>query len=183
MAVINNLIIVGPSGCGKSTLAKSIATQLDLDHYSLDDYYIEADPIYVLGADGEPYKTYERSYMYDGEALGEEVKASNALLESFTKDTPYAVIEGFIALQYQSIRNLPAVRIYLDLAFNECLARRKARPRHIESDKAWEMIGESEAKEFVIPQMYMDGVHVLDARLATTELVKMILPLIIPDGI
>lgn len=146
------IIIVGPSCCGKSTVARTLYFRLGYQLLSLDDYYIEnADPIYVMGSDGEPHKTWERPYMYDGAKLVEDIQQDEC------------IIEGFVALQYPEIQEINAYRIYLDLPLEECLRRRKLRPRHDASDKSWEIIGEQETKLFVESQKKLQGVVIYNA--------------------
>lgn len=165
--MVNSLVIVGPSCSGKSTIAKLLAEKLKKPFFSLDDYYIkDADPIYLLGADGEPYKTWERPYMYDGARLANDSMWNQAI--------GGVVIEGFVALQYQEIRDINALRIYIDVSFDECLRRRKLRPRHSESDMTWEMLGERETREFVEPQKNFKGVSTYNGNASIDTLVNQI---------
>jgi uridine kinase len=162
-ALVKNLFLVGPSCCGKSTLAKILGAKLNLPVFSLDDYYIEgADPLYVFGPNDEVYQTWERPYMYDGNRLAADIPATGA------------IIEGFILFQYQSILDLTGLRVYLDLPFNECLRRRKLRPRHSASDLSFEMIGEKENTEFVLAQKDIKDVVVFNANASIDDLTKQI---------
>lgn len=177
MAVGNNLILVGPSGCGKSTLANHFATTYGMAHFNLDDYYVRHDPLYVFGKDGEPYRTYERPFMYSGDKLMYDVY-KDCLAKMMPPGTWYTVIEGFIALQYKSVQQFPGIKVYLDVPFEVSVQRRKIRGRQDESDITYEMIGDQEIRKFVEPQKYMDGVHVLDATRPYNELLADISTLI-----
>lgn len=178
MAIGNNLVLVGPSGCGKTIIADHFARAYGLTAFKLDDYYIHHDPIYIVGKDGEPYRTYERPFMYDGDKMMMDVH-KDCMAKMMSPGTWYTVIEGFVALHYKAVRQFPAIKVYLDIPFDLSVERRKTRNRGDLSDLSYEMSGEQEYKEFILPQKHMDDVHVLDGTKPINELLVEIAKLII----
>lgn len=159
-----HVFIAGPSASGKSTLAKAVAEVLGARVMCLDDYFIPRARIFVETPGGR-IRTFERPELYDAGRMARDVAAVNGAV----------VAEGFCLLGYGEFRAQNAVRVFVDLSFDICLARRLARRPVRPSDKSFRVIGESESATFVEPQRDIPGVVVLDGRRPTSELLRAVL--------
>lgn len=158
------IFIAGPSASGKSTLAKAVAARVGARRFCLDDYFIPRARVFV-DTNGGPVRTFERPELYDAARLARHVAA-----------VPGPVVtEGFCLLGYPEFREQDALRVYVDVPFDICLARRLARRPIRPSDQSFRIIGRSESAAFVEPQRKVPGVVVLDGRNSTDELVCAVL--------
>lgn len=158
------ILIAGPSASGKSTLAKHLASTLNLEVFSLDDYFIPSTKVFVETAGGK-VRTFERPALYDGARLAKDILLSQT----------GAVVEGFCLFAYPEIMALPASRFYLDVPFSVCLARRHVRKPQRPSDKSFQLIGEQESATFVLPQQHFPSVRVLDGTRTIEALLKAVI--------
>jgi uridine kinase len=147
------VLLAGPSGSGKSTVARLVATALRARMLCLDRCFRANPKLFVAGPQG-PVRTYERPGAYDGAALAAEVRRASGAV----------IVEGFCLLTYPEVLALGGTRFYLDLPFDLCLARRLARRPQRPSDRSFAVVGRAETEAFVVPQMRLPGVRILDAR-------------------
>lgn len=157
-------MIAGPSASGKSTLAREVADRLGFRCLSLDDMHIAGAKAYVETVRGQ-VRTYERPQLYDGDRLADIIRHRTTDL----------VVEGFCLYTYPRLLSSVAWRFYLDVPFDICARRRRARRPQRPSDESFALIGESENARIVLPQRHLPCVRILNGLRPTAELAEFIL--------
>jgi uridine kinase len=180
------ILISGPSCSGKSTLAQKLATELTGEILSVDMFYKSGGEKFYVQHQGERIRTYERKESYEGKRVAQIIKElhekdqvtydainfTTKKTETYTiKQNEYILVEGFHTLNYPSLITLATTSIYLDLPFEQQLARRKLRGGRVNSNTTFEKIGQQEYEQYVLPQKEIADL-VLDATESTEELIK-----------
>ncbi len=162
------VLIAGCSGSGKSTVSQIVARRLGVPSFCLDDYFVRGARVFVDHG-GSKVRTFERPELYDGARMARDLaRCGNA------------VAEGFCLLSYPEMQQLAARRFFIDIPFAECLRRRRGRPNR-PSDRSFELIGESEATRFVLPQRGMPGVTCVDGRASPDAIASKMLTIVDPS--
>jgi uridine kinase len=132
--------IAGPSGSGKTSLARLLAGRVPgggvvvaLDAYYRDQRGVPDDEINVdVPAALDHVLLIEQvTALAAGRPVRQPVYdyATHARLEDtrVVDPAPFVILEGLFALYWPDVRAVLTTPVYLDLAHNECLARRIAR--------------------------------------------------------
>lgn len=148
------ILIGGGTGSGKSTLASNINGRLS-DYttlISMDDYYKDQSGVpeaerELINYDSPEVVDIELlsnniSKLRNGEAIDEPIydfvthtrKAETTHIES----SPVIIVEGIMALRFESLRSMANVKLYVDVDDDERIIRRilrdtSARSRNLES--------------------------------------------------
>jgi uridine kinase len=132
--------IAGPSGSGKTSLARLLAGRVPgggvvvaLDAYYRDQRGVPDDELNVdVPAALDHVLLIEQvTALAAGRPVRQPVYdyATHARLEDTrgVDPAPFVILEGLFALYWPDVRAVLTTPVYLDLAHNECLARRIAR--------------------------------------------------------
>ncbi len=144
MKIIANVLIAGPSGSGKSTLAAIVAAKISATVVSIDDYR-RRGVRRMVQCNGELVRTFEHPDHWNGLGLSLRLNALDRL------KVPW-VAEGVLLWHYAFVAALPARRFFVDVPFEVCVARRRQRARHSESDRSFALVGAAETERWVHPQ-------------------------------
>lgn len=159
-----HLLISGPSASGKSTLARAAANALQRPLILLDNYFIPEPRRFVKTASGL-VRNYEDPRSYDGDEVARLARAHPS----------GAVLEGFCLLAYPSVMSLPGLRFYLDVPFDVCVERRRARRPQRRSDASFFLIGRDETARHVESQKHLPGVVVINGMLPISTILAQVL--------
>lgn len=135
------IAVAGMSGSGKTTLAEALASALDAALLRTDDYY---RPLDHLTFEERCDVNYDHPDSVDGARLANDLRrllAGEAIevpAYDFSRHTwsrevrvvqprPAVLIEGIFALSYKELRDLCAVKVFLDTDEQTCLQRRMER--------------------------------------------------------
>jgi shikimate kinase len=146
------ILIAGPSGSGKSTLATAIASELHVPLFSLDDVFIRRGRKIFVETESGRVRSFEHPELYDGPLLAKQLAGC----------TGGFVAEGFCLFQYPEMLHIGALRCFMDVPFDTCVARRAARRPARPSDVSFCRIGRMMDTAFVRPQAVIPGVRLID---------------------
>ncbi|WP_321474557.1 uridine-cytidine kinase [uncultured Paludibaculum sp.] len=133
--------IAGPSGSGKSELARWLSVKtgarvLNLDHYYLNLSHLPLEVRAKTNFD-EPHSVDHDAILEHARALagGQAIRAPHYSFEAHTRapgddliePQSCVILEGLFTLYWQELRDLLAVKLYVDAPEPVCLARRLER--------------------------------------------------------
>ena len=133
--------IAGPSGSGKSYLARHLAAELRADLLELDRYYRDLSH---MSAEQRDQVNFDSPNALEHELLIEQVArlqtgdtVSLPVYDFTTHTRPkktellrpsdIVIVEGLFTLHWPGLRELLSTKVYVELADDVCLDRRKAR--------------------------------------------------------
>ncbi len=145
MRIVPAVIAIGGcSGSGKSTLARAVGTKLGAEVIPLDSYYRDLSQLPVTERDRVNFDApdaiehelllrHMQSWI-QGEAFArpvyEFITHTRRTEKVLVQPKRNLILEGLLALYWDEIRKLCAVKVYVDLDDAECYRRRLERDTH-----------------------------------------------------
>lgn len=152
--------IAGGSGSGKTQLARLLSRRLKAELISADLFF--KDPLTFPITCGHP--DYDRLEAVDWDRLEEAIRLSKAA---------DVVVEGFLIFARPEIRRLLEMKVFIDLAEDELIARRLRRDSEIPGDYIEKIVRERH-RALVLPTRRLADL-ILDGSKARGELLLQVL--------